>query len=113
MRPIKFRAWNPSHQTMVYFPGPLVDLDTPHLMQCTGLRDRHGTEIYEGDVVRFTEVVGDTTRDVERLVVWDQSACRFSTAQEDDEDGEYLHEDSRMVVLGNIYEHGYLLNAQP
>lgn len=70
MRKIKFRAWN--GKTMVpdvgIFGGRVVDsasrmYDTPNMeieeiekaipMQFTGLLDRNGKEVYEGDIVDF------------------------------------------------------------
>lgn len=55
MREIKFRFWSNHLKRFVVpndsiFAGALKDPDM-NLMQFTGLKDRHGAEIYEGDVV--------------------------------------------------------------
>ena len=69
MREIKFRAWDTDKNKMVkvdtidFYNGNVNDVDfynqeihfgySTVLMQYTGLKDKNGTEIYEGDVVEF------------------------------------------------------------
>lgn len=59
MREIKFRAWEENGKNMLSSnevgDHTLNDLkQLPYvLMQYTGLKDKNGTEIYEGDIVRI------------------------------------------------------------
>ena len=64
MREIKFRVWDGKRMFVeqLYSEGYWYDIQWPaniqqgtYLMQYTGLKDKNGKEIYEGDVIR----VGD------------------------------------------------------
>ena len=119
MREIKFRVWDKANRTMAFGGSfrdiyPTMDreewayvIDTPHpddceIMQFTGLLDRHGVEIYEGDIV-------------------EDSSSRYKIIYHTD--GFYLHniyEPENILlqlrhcyllntVIGNIYENPELL----
>ena len=55
VREIKFRCWSKTRKEMEYDCGHKVDPDLYELMQYTGLKDKAGKEVYEGDIVNCTK----------------------------------------------------------
>ena len=65
MKQVKFRAWEKSSKEMIEvydidFAGGIINFNTAwrgleevELMQYTGLKDKNGKEIYEGDIIKF------------------------------------------------------------
>lgn len=108
MREIKFRGWNGKELVDFYKITPLA-LDTTlkqdglfipfgddiPLMQYTGLRDKNGVEIYEGDIVQ-PYMGGEKVEPV--AVSYD--APRFNM------DEVWYHD---VEVIGNIHENPELL----
>ena len=83
-----------------YF-GCLLDDDNWIVEQCTGLKDKSGKLIYEGDVVY------DKFDDCYKVVYWDDEGC-WSLKWEDI-CGEPIKYGSDFELYGNIHENGDLL----
>jgi len=110
-REIKFRAWDKRNERMidahacaVNFKHYIVDntlLFVP--MQYTGLKDRIGKEIYEGDLINEPEEYGSTLYPWK--VIWEDNAFFGLEGY----DYEAQLEWDKFEVIGNIYENPELL----
>lgn len=116
-REIKFRAWNGKYMLNSAY-GDWVSFDGVSyteaekakdyiLMQFTGLKDKNGKEIYEGDFIQ------NVTDDGRRLsvfeITWQQSCCGFVKEREDGRT--FTLEISKYFeVIGNRFENPELID---
>lgn len=123
MREIKFRAWEPrfknmwSHDEIYIYKGrPRFNSDYDHvglaedgiLMQYTGLHDKNGREIFEGDIVK---TANGRVLEVSYNIPWTSFILTNKYRQCDCERlGSYCTE-LLFEVIGNIYENPELLKA--
>lgn len=122
-RDIKFRAWDETNKRIVHFE--LGDLDgglyldddksfsVKEVMQFTGLKDRTGVEIYEGDIVNYgIGYKGANQRQQAGVVVWESAGAYFRIKDSSSDTGNswsaYLDE-LWCEVIGNVYENKDLL----
>ena len=86
------------------------------LMQFTGLHDKNGKEIYEGDIVRlygWWNASGPAGFDSDiQPVIWDEEVCGFSPYAIYDCDCGVYHAPEETEVIGNIHENPELLEGR-
>ena len=132
----KFRAWD-VHEKKIFTNAQLIiwngnvyandnsnlnidnlkgwNIDKKYLMQSTGLKDKNDKEIYDGDIVKFSDCDDDV---FVTHVVWDKNyACfglSFSYGFQYHLDylEEFCTELKDIEVVGNIYENHELLGGE-
>ncbi|MGE3278093.1 MAG: YopX family protein [Vicinamibacterales bacterium] len=115
-RTIKFRGWDDVERLFEYVEllprgGMLLaewKRDIGDWQQFTGLHDRHGKEIYEGDIVRQNTYQGQKLEVVEFayggfFAVWHSGSSTRRSPK-------YVN--SRIQVVGNLYETPRLLEQR-
>lgn len=122
MREIKFRFWRDNRMQIAHQLNAYVNSDNNFsgdgevLMQFTGLRDRNGREIYEGDIYQVAKNVIYRVVFVGTPEVFEDEALMGGFGLQNDWRGILIAFDTYAVehgeVIGNIYENPELLNNQ-
>jgi uncharacterized phage protein (TIGR01671 family) len=115
MRELKFRWWDSSREKMC-FPEKIpngCDTQRERLMQFTGLKDKNGKDIYEGDILGG--IFGDGFIGYCDICKCLQYTCKdfgCLSCSGDLHWSEVVEEDGRLEVVGNIYENPELLSGE-
>ncbi len=124
MRELKFRAWDNIKQQMLPSVAHgtkdgriVVGWDEPEpaydrvLMQYTGLKDKNGKDIYEGDIIRMPQGVFE--------IVYDDGRYTIATPEDAEAGGRMVLAYGTMwhpelfEVIGNVHEQPHLLKETP
>ena len=107
MREIKFRAWDDLEKNFLYFgykeglishcDNQYQKLNIRHIEQFTGLHDKNGKEIYEGDICR---VDCGTYIEID-VIKYERSGFKFHS--------ENMPPENDIEVIGNIHENPELM----
>jgi uncharacterized phage protein (TIGR01671 family) len=109
MRIIKFRLWQTQPEEMQY-NWSVIPVDTTYLMQYTGLKDKNGKEIYEGDIILDKWKQKTEVKIEEFTMQTYDDGCVGIGFMLETHDRDDLKE---LEVIGNIYENPELINHEP
>ena len=112
-RDIKFRAWDEVSEKMLNW-NEFLDTNMKNtfiapestgliLMQYTGLHDKNGKEIYEGDIVKYENMTG-------KIMFFNGSFILSDLEETEEWELGVINED--IEVIGNIYENSKLLEGE-
>lgn len=129
MSEIKFRAWDKHSESMyddlnnlaVHFSGRIVcqtglNKLPQHqyiLMQFTGLLDKNGKEIYEGDILQIPDdydTFGMNAGNIQEIY-FKAGGFRFKPIHNPKARGCWLEDDGEFEIMGNIYQNPELLKG--
>lgn len=116
---LKFRAWDNVNKEMIedvasiHFKTKMIvtsnlcfyPFDDIELLQSTGLLDKNGTEIFEGDIlkVKYGDLLGET-RDT---LIIAKNPFEYSM-----EEAKFLDFSDIVEIIGNKFEHPHLLEEE-
>ncbi|EOG24060.1 YopX family protein [Enterococcus faecium] len=131
---LKYRAWNKKTQSFIDYGDLVLDLrsgkiyagdiglvestidvtDQIELMQSTGMKDKNGVEIFEGDIVQWGDTPDWEEEPIRVAVVKINPDIQFDSNVGIFQYGQFAYQDTErfLTILGNIYENPELLEEE-
>ena len=117
MREIKLRAWDGEKMVCPdyinrdghrWWKENSIPTRSEKVMQFTGLKDKKGKEIYEGDILlhSFHSNYIQESLSSKQVVQWHEDCCGFGLVLK------ILAKSKNIEVIGNIYENPELLEVE-
>jgi len=110
-RIIRFRIWDRQNEEMINWYElinndkslllQVIESDLAEVMQFTGLTDKNGKDIYEGDIM--------FTGSHNRIIEWHESIAAFCSIASDKYFGFDGAEWHKWTIIGNIFENTDIL----
>ncbi|EGQ1195558.1 YopX family protein [Enterococcus faecalis] len=133
----KFRAWDKNTNDMVDvktidlekdgsigcivdYNGINLDMTECVIMQSTGLKDKNGVEIFEGDILKIIEVTNEGISEYITDVIWEDCSFVFKSEGVDYYDsflGAFSGDPNKtyplfeLLVIGNVWDNPELLEG--
>lgn len=111
-REIKFRIWNDYDKKIIHW-NELLEKNLANiftipsydkwLMQYTGLHDKDGKEIYEGDIVKYENMTG-------KIMFFNGSFILSDLEETEEWELGVINEE--VEIIGNIYDNPELLGGE-
>ena len=118
MKETRFRAWDKINREMILWNRLLNGYNLRNvfmrpemcgliLMQYTGLKDKNGVEIFEGDIIEFVPLKTSINN---RVVKFEKGVFKAELIRSGSSVALFAFQESEIKVIGNIYENSDLLN---
>lgn len=91
------------------FVGEIL-VDESTVCQYTGLTDKNGRKIFEGDIIKHFNNPQIPSNFDEGIISWCEKYCKFHRSSLEDQGFYLINSECQYEVIGNIFDNPELLN---